>query len=488
MSKIRVKQNRKKQKVDKSGLSAAVVTNQLEKTQISKYHCKNGHGFSAEDANSISDRLKNRSVKDIGALNEKNGPDRIVNGIKIQTKYHKTPARTMNDAFEAKTGLFRYSNQQLEVPKDQYTACVKLMKKKIQDGKVPGASNPEHAEVLIRQGTVTYKQARNNARPGNIDSLKFDAKTQAVSSSYMFAISFAIEYAHAKWQGSPTNEAVERSIKSAISTGSATFITGIITAQVLRTKTAAIGTIAMRNFVKSLRKSIVGKYAINKLAYGSLGKPVYGNAAVNHLSKVFRSNAITGTVTTLVVSAPDFYRAAIKNNISWPQFTKNIIMNATCVGSGIGGAMSGAAVGSAFGPPGIIVGGIIGGVIFGTAGQAGSKLVIDNFIEDDAVTMINLVQKTAVQLAYEYMLSEKEIAKFSTYIKSTVNSNWLRDMYQFGNNGKQNRKYLRFSRSQLEPFCMELVDKRNRIKMPSKKTLQKEINKITKECFDEKIK
>ena len=92
----------------------------------------------------------------------------------------------------------------------------------------------------------------------------------------------------------------------------------------------------------------------------------------------------------------------------------------------------------------------------------------------------DLAQETFLKF-YIKKDSYREIAKFSTYIKSTVNSNWLRDMYQFGNNGKQNRKYLRFSRLQLEPFCMELVDKRNRIKMPSKKTLQKEINKINKE-------
>ena len=39
-------------------LTAPLVANSLEtKTQISKYHSKGGHGFAAEDANNLADRL-----------------------------------------------------------------------------------------------------------------------------------------------------------------------------------------------------------------------------------------------------------------------------------------------------------------------------------------------------------------------------------------------------------------------------------------------
>lgn len=65
--------------------------------------------------------------------------------------------------------------QVLEVPRDQYETCVELTRDRIAKGKVPGFSNPEDAKKIVKQGTVTYRQARNIARAGNIDSLKFDA-------------------------------------------------------------------------------------------------------------------------------------------------------------------------------------------------------------------------------------------------------------------------------------------------------------------------
>ena len=172
-------------KVETSGLAAAEAAKHLERTQIAKYHTKGGHGFSAEDANAFTDKIRLRKVEMTGTSNEAHGPDRIVNGSKIQTKYYQTPKGTVDAAFHVDTGLYRYDGQLLEVPSDQYEECVRVMEQKIRDGKVPGITDPKQAKVLVKKGTVTYQQARNIARAGNIDSLKFDAKTQAVTSSYM---------------------------------------------------------------------------------------------------------------------------------------------------------------------------------------------------------------------------------------------------------------------------------------------------------------
>ena len=73
---------------DKTGdtLTAPLVANSLETTtQIPKYHGKGGHGFAAEDANNISDRLRGRNATVVGKSNELNGPDRIVDGVKVQS-------------------------------------------------------------------------------------------------------------------------------------------------------------------------------------------------------------------------------------------------------------------------------------------------------------------------------------------------------------------------------------------------------------------
>ncbi|WP_213779527.1 hypothetical protein, partial [Caballeronia sp. dw_276] len=176
----------------------------LESTQLNKFGTKGGTGFAAEDTNALNEKLRGAKVEQVGSNNAKNGADRVTNGAHIQTKYFNTASRTVNDAFDAKTGDFRYPGMQLEVPSDQYEKAVSLMREKIAAGKVPGVSNPDDATTLIKKGSVTYQQAKNIARAGNIDSLIYDAKNNAITSSYAFAIGFAISFARAKWEGRST--------------------------------------------------------------------------------------------------------------------------------------------------------------------------------------------------------------------------------------------------------------------------------------------
>ena len=68
---------------------APVVANSIETaTQIPKYHGRGGHGFAAEDANTISDRLRARKATVEGKSNELNGPDRVVNGVRVPQIHH----------------------------------------------------------------------------------------------------------------------------------------------------------------------------------------------------------------------------------------------------------------------------------------------------------------------------------------------------------------------------------------------------------------
>lgn len=82
----------------------------------------------------------------------------------------------MRAAFD-KEGLYRYPGQRLEVPADQYEACVERMRAKIESGKVPGVTNSADAEAIVKKGGVTYQHARNIGRAGTIEGLKYDSKT-----------------------------------------------------------------------------------------------------------------------------------------------------------------------------------------------------------------------------------------------------------------------------------------------------------------------
>ena len=171
----------------------------LEKTQVGRFHTKGGHGFAAEDANALADRLHGKNVEVVGTSHAANGADRIVDGVPIQTKYCQTAGLTVGDAFDPQTGKYRYQGQCLEVPCDQYDECVRLMKDKIGKGQVPGVVDPQEAENIVKKGEVSYKQARNIARAGTVDSILYDLKSQAVTSSYVFAIGFAVRFAQCKW-------------------------------------------------------------------------------------------------------------------------------------------------------------------------------------------------------------------------------------------------------------------------------------------------
>ena len=238
------------------------------------------------------DSFLGKEARVIGKNNALNGADRLVDGTLIQTKYYRTPRETINSAFDPTTGLYRYKNQILEVPADQYDACVKIMEQKIREGKVPGVKDPKEAKKLVKKGHLTYKQAVNIAKAGKIESIVYDATNQAVVCSYVLGISFVTTFALAKWQGKDLKEACKMALAQSIKVAGENFVAGIITSQLLRTQLAAKGTIFARHGVKALSKTSLGKKAIEQIAKASLGKSVYGAAAVNHVSKLLRTNTL----------------------------------------------------------------------------------------------------------------------------------------------------------------------------------------------------
>ena len=446
----------------------------LERTQIAKYHnSKGGHGFAAEDANNIADRLRGKDAKIVGQGNERNGADRLVDGVFVQSKYYGDASSTMQAAFDRNGGGYRYPGQVLEVPKDQYEECLALMRKRISDGEVPGYANPAHAEELVKKGTVTYKQARNIARAGNIDSVKFDVKTGAALASGAFGLSFAINYWQALRQGRDATEALGDALRQGLEAGVGTLVTYVVAAQLLRTKVAAMGTVAARQGVRVIVRTDIGRRAVDGIAAASLGKTVHGAAAVNHVSKLFRSNVVTGAVTAVVVSAPDFYRAAFDNSISWKQFTKNTAVNVASVAGGSVGAWGGAAVGATIGSaiPGVgtVVGGVVGGLLGsvggGVAANSGAKIVADEIVADDSKALMKILQRALEELAIEYMLSEQEVGQLIDAVRNRVDGDWLRRMYRETEGRKKRGR--RFARREFEGVFKEIAQRRPRIAGPS---------------------
>ena len=451
----------------------------LEQTQILMRSGPGVHSLLAERANNVNDTLRGLQAEIIGTSNELNGPDRVVNGVFLQSKYYQSASQTVAAAFDSNTGNYRYVGQVLEVPKDQWEDCVKFMRKRIEQGKVPDIENPADADKIVRQGSVTYQQAKNIARAGNIDSLIFDAKTQVVTSLSVFPISFAVTFAHSCWRGESVKDATMAALGCAALSGSTMILTGVVSAQLLRTGIGAFGATSVRNSVQAISRTPTGKEVARKIATVSLGKPVAGAAAVNHVSRLLRTNAITAAVAAVVTSTPDFYRAAFKRSISWQQFAKNTAINATGVATGtagwIGGAAGGAAIGSVFPGPGTVAGGLIGGIAgslgAGIGGTSAAKFLADKFVKDDSERLIARLQAEIEQLASKYMLTEDELEYVITKIDQTINPKWLRRMFK--------QKYLSiFLRVEFEHLFKAIVRKRPRVSLPSVEQLERTVDEI----------
>lgn len=342
---IRYKNKTKLMKKEKLGLSISPVVSQtVQEHQFNKYHTKQGHGFAAEDANATHDILLGRHVNKIGVSNELNGADRIVDGIKIQSKYCKDALASVNSAFRQSDGSYSYIGQKLEVPSDQYEEAIRHFSDKIRDGKMPGVSDPSQARNYVKKGVVTYKEAVNIAKAGNVDSLLYDAKTHTVTSSVAFGVSFVLCYAYARYSGMTRRNALSYAFSSACKAGVVAMATGVITSQASRV-IAAEGS----------------KHIANQGVKGTVARTLSGSAV--------RSNLIAGVATVSVGTVLDLHRYR-KGRISGKRVAKNLGSNVVGTVAGMKGAALGAGFGTAICPGiGTVIGGLLGGVVASSAGS-----------------------------------------------------------------------------------------------------------------------
>ena len=361
-----------------NGTSSTVSTQCTNDQQWTKYHSKQGHGFAAEDANAMWDKMHGKSVEKIGIDNSLNGADRISDGIQIQTKYCADAAKSVNAAFQ--NGRYRYEGMKLEVPSDQYDKAIQIMRGKIANGDVPGITDPNKASEIILKGHYTYDEAVRIAKAGNIDSIKFDIQTQTVACVFACGFSFAVSYNLAKSNGMSHTDALKYAGKQAAKSGATTMLTGVAAQQLLRTQIgrnfAAVVTKAVKPAVKAVMKTEFGKQAITKTASVIAGKQVAGAAATNIATKALRTNAVVSGVVFLGTTVPDVVDLC-RGKISSAEFAEKTTRNAAGVGGGWAGASAGAAIGSTICPGvGTVIGGIVGGICGGMGASLGIKKVI----------------------------------------------------------------------------------------------------------------
>lgn len=460
-----------------SGISAGIMGSSENYAENVILGAERGHGFAAEKVNHLHDVFTGKDAKIVGGDNIKNGADRLVDGVYIQTKYCNSGSKCIAETFE--NGQFRYWNadgspMQIEVPKDMYDSAVQAMRDRIKKGQVAGVSDPAKAEEIVRKGNYTYAQVRNIARFGTIESLTYDAVNGIKLAGTAMGISSAISFAVAMWNGEKWEIALETACYDGLKVGGIAWVSSLLTAQLGRT-----------GIEQSLRGTT--DWVVKQMGYKTAawlanglrsGSNIYGAAAANHLSKLLRGNIVTGVVTTLVLSSADFVRL-FDGRVSGAQVFKNVTTTVASVAGGTGGWMGGAAAGAAIGSAipiigtaaGGIIGGILGSLTGGTAASAVASGIMDTFIEDDAKEMLRKVEDVFGQLAEDYLLTEKEAKSVIDEFQQRDMPDTLRDMY--ASDDRYN-----FARNILEPLIETQAKNRKKIKLPSEVEIIKKTGSI----------
>ena len=457
-------------KMSDKDIIGILTAQQIEaNTQWVKYRCgkdgMTGHGYAAEDANAMNDIWQGYDVELTGRSNSKFGADRASNGKAIQTKYCKTAKESVQHGFDPITDMYAYEGQVLEVPSDQYDEAVNIMREKIASGKVNGTTNPDDATKIVKKGSVTYRQAKNIAKAGNIDSLVFDAKTQSITAISAFGISFAINLGMMLLFNNKNNfsriEAIQMAFLAGIQNGTITMTSGILATQVLRTQfgrnLAAYIQWGTKNGVDVVYKTQLGKEFVHKLSKALFNKGVYGGAAKNAAIKFLRTNTITNLAVFVVCSVPDTYYL-LQKKMSGTQYIKNLVVS----GSSILGGSIGAVLGSILGPAGMIGGGLAGGVIFSWA----SKTIADKISKDDAEKMYLLIQVALIRLSHDYMIqSDEEFQRCMEYIQSekVIDTNFIRIMYSIACDTDDDLLRVQIAYERLEYYFYAVVRQRRTV-------------------------
>ncbi len=368
-----------------AGASTMVSSISTGQTQlVDKYRVmNNAQGYAAEDANAMNDIFHGHRVISTGQLNESDGPDRIVDGTKIQTKYGKSAEYNVSTSFDKVTGMYRYSGQLLEVPKDQYEEAINLMRQKIAEGKVPGYTNPDDAVIIVKQGKYTYEQACKIAKAGTIESIKFDAITGAVTCTCAAGLSFITTYAMAKANGTDTYDAIAYAGKSGGEAAGVALVSHVGTQQFFRMQSADKIAKTIDSWsgkiVRQIQKTQAGNKILTKVVSSATGKELTGKALSSAARRLVDCNIVSAVVTTAAVTSVDVYKG-VQGEKTWDEVGKDAVSNVGGTVGGSAGAWGGAAIGTLICPGvGTAIGGVVGGIAGGIGGWAGTYKLTELF-------------------------------------------------------------------------------------------------------------
>jgi len=442
-----------------------------------------GHGIYAEKATAIIEKASGDKVSHTGGDNAKNGPDKIVNGFRVQCKYCKTAGSSVSACFETdpQTGkkVYRYMGPNdkpmlLEVPKDQYDKAVEAMRKRILNGEVPGVTDPNEASKIIRRGKLTYAQVRNLAKAGTIESLTYDAVTGIISCTAICGVSAIVAFSITFWQTKDKKKAASAALETGLQVFGPSFVGMILASQIARTSLPHALIPTTTAFAKWLDPKTV-QSIINAFRALLGKKPIYGAAAQNAFAKALRSTVLAQAVMFCVTAIPDTVRV-IDRKISGAQYTKNLLASVGSLAGAFGSSLGAGKVAAKFlkgkpvaakivGTGAAVIGGFIGGSVI--------KLLLNLFKEDDIIIYTRMFNSVVTTMCMDYVLSEEEL---NTLI-SMLDKNSKEMQKVIKNLNKSEHQYYDIEKY-LTPFFEEIVKKRPTISGVNQEEMLASMNEI----------
>lgn len=440
-------------------------------------HTPAGHGEMAEEAITLLDKFHGLDARVIGRDNAKDGADRVIGDIFIQTKYYKTARGSLEACFRPETGEYRYMSDgqpmQLEVPKDQYQKVLEGFRKKIEQGKVPGVTDPNEAKNIVKEGRLTYQQAVNLTKPGTIESLQYDAATGVVTCSCAMGITFVTTVYLAWRKTGDINQAIQAGASAGLQVFGISFVQHMLVSQIARTGLANT-LIAPSQYVVGRLGYQASATIVNGIRALSGKGAIYGAAASKHLAKILRSNVVTSVLSFAVFSIPDTYNVALRK-ISGAQYAKNMSVLAGSIATGAGGAVAAGVVaakvagaaGTAVAPGVGTAVGIAGGFIGGTVGAGVIKAAGDLLHEDDIEVLSRMFNAYVSCMIGEYFLDEAEIDVLVTKIGES-DQKAFKKLFESIAQAEQQEETIR---DFLTPIFDDVVASRPEFMLPAAKTM-----------------
>ena len=96
--------------------------------------------------------------------------------------------------------------------------------------------------------------------------------------------------------------------------------------------------------------------------------------------------------------------------------------------------------------------------------------------QDDVKQMLSILQSTAEELAWNYLLSEQEIQMLSESVRENVSPKWLRQMYQAGGAARSDEGKRSFAYNYFDEICLKIIKQRPKVQSPSEEEVRGQID------------